>query len=127
MDTEYDNEVEVPKTPFLDILNRANQFAGADRAPLLKIIVGREEVAAMMTNQEIGLLGDVIEAPGQAEHPRVTVGFTPRNLIDAVNKAPSSKVKIRYDHTKPARPFLIEDGTGYEVWVVPRKEQKPEI
>lgn len=124
--TSYPQEVEVNKGAFLEMVQRANTFTGSDRAPLIRMFFGREEVAVMVTNDEIGLLGDVIEVPGQITHPRTEIRFTPKNIIEAVNKAPGSKVKLCYDRESPRSPMYISDGSGYESWVVPRAEMKAE-
>lgn len=120
--TDYPAKVQVDKQELLDMLSRANNFAGSDRAPLLRMFFGKEEVAAMMSNDEVGILGDVIEVPGQISHPRTEIGFTPKNLIDGVGKAPGAKVTLQYDPQNYKSPTYISDGSGYEAWIVPRAE-----
>lgn len=127
MQTDYPEQVEVAKTAMLEMLGRANNFAGADRTPILRMYIGREEIAVMMTNDEIGLLGDVVEVSGQATHPRMEIKFTPKNLIDAIGKAPGSKVILHYDPENPKRPMLVSDGSGYECWIVPRSDIRAEM
>lgn len=126
MRSDHPERIELDKGPLLDMIGRANTFAGADRTPLLKMFVGREEIAVMMANAEVGLLGDVLEIPGQAIHTRMEMKFTPKNLVDALNKAPGSKITLAYDQDKPTAPFYVTDGSGYESWVVQRSEIKPD-
>lgn len=126
MRTDHPERVEISKAPFLEMLSRANNFAGADRTPLLRMYLGREELAVMMTNDEIGLIGDVLEVPGQIPHPRIETKFTPKNLVDAVTKAPGSKVILAYDPSVPNRPFYVSDGSGYESWIVQRTDVRTE-
>lgn len=125
MRREYPDMVKVRKTPLLEVLNRAASFAGADRFPALKLFFGREEIAAMMDNEEVGLLGDVVEVPGYATHNRVQIIFTPKNIIDAVEHCPNEEFEIHYDHEKPEFIMYLNGGSGYEAWMVPRKATDP--
>ena len=127
MVTDYPQKVTLRKAAVLDVLNRANNFAGADRAPMLRIYVGRGEFAPFMMNEEIGLLGDVLDCPGEADHNRIELKFTPKNLIDAISNAPNDTVALAYDNEKPNRPVYLDGGSGYEAWVVPRQEKRPEV
>lgn len=122
---QYPVEVEVPKTLLLDMLNRASQFAGADRSPLLKTFFGRGEIAAMMENDEVGLIGDVVEVPGEIDHKRVEIRFNPKYLISALSHAPGERVTLGYDPGDPMRFFYVQGDAGYQSWVVPLKEVKP--
>lgn len=106
----------------LEIIERAMVMGQRDRTPLLKMIVGLEEIAVMMTDKEIGLLGDVIEVPGYASHDRMTICFTPDNLTAAITNAPNDEITIHYMSTNPLKPVRIDGGSGYEVLVMPRKE-----
>lgn len=126
MRTDYPEQIKVNKEHLLEILNRANNFAGGDRLPTLKMFIGLEEIAVMMNNEEIGLLGDVLEVPGQASHDRWEVRFTPKNLIDAVNAVPNSEFDLHYDMEKQRRPVYIDGGSGYQCWVVPRTSTQQE-
>lgn len=126
MRTDAPETVELAKAPMLEMLGRANNFVGSDRDPVLTMFLGREEFAVMMTNQEIGLIGDVIEAPGQITHPRTQILVTPKNIMDAVNKCPGSKIQMGYDPLNASRPLYIRDGSGFESWIVPRKMVSPE-
>lgn len=126
MNREYPDILKVRKTPLLEVMTRATAFAGADRFPKLRVFIGREEIAVMMDNEEVGLLGDVVEVAGYATHPRVEMFFTPQYLIDAVTFAPSEEIEIHYDHENPSRIVYIDGGSGYEVWVMPRKANQVE-
>lgn len=125
--SDYEQSVTVNKTQLINILNRANQFAGADRSPMLKMYVGKGEVAVMMENEEIGLMGDVVECLAGGDHPRTEFKFTPKNILDGVSKSPNDKIELRYDPSNTMRAFYIDGGSGYESWIVPRKETKPSI
>ena len=125
MNREYPDVLKVRKTPLLEVLNRAASFAGADRFPALKLFFGREEIAAMMDNEEVGLLGDVVEVPGYATHNRVQIIFTPKNIIDAIEHCPNDEFEIHYNHENPEQIMYLNGGSGYEAWMVPRKATDP--
>lgn len=112
------------KNALLDMISRALVFAGADRLPNLRVFLGREEAAVMVSNLEIGHLGDVIELPGQATHSRVMFSFSPGNLQGALSNAPSEEITLHYDPDKPTALVRIEGGSGYECWVIPRRENE---
>lgn len=125
MKTDRPDFVTVKKTPLLEIIARACNFAGADRFPTLRMFFGQEEIAVMMDNAEVGLLGDVLEVPGQAIHARLEVRFTPKNIVEALTKSPSEEVRIGYDSTNSKVFFYIDGGSGYQAWVVPRGDAPP--
>lgn len=128
-ETKFEAFVEINKADLLEKLSRAGNYAGSDRNPVLNTYWGKGELAVMMSNGEIGLFGDVIECPGQLDHKRVEIKFTPKNLIDALNHAPESKVKMHYDFTETdpriSRNIKIEGGAGFECLVMKRVESKP--
>ena len=110
------------KSSLLEIIDRALVMAQRDRLPVLKLIIGQEEIAAMAEDKEIGLLGDVIETPGFAPHARMTICFLPDDLISAINNAPNDQVSMYYHLGEPMKPVRIDGGSGYESLVMPRKE-----
>lgn len=120
----FPNMVEIRKEEFLEILNRAAGFAGGDRIPNLKLFIGKEEIAVMMNNEEVGLLGDVLDVPGQCDHPRVEVMFTPKNIIEAVANVPNDKLQFHYDPDS-MRVVYVDGNSGYEAWVMARRETQP--
>lgn len=122
----YEEQVQVPKTDLIDKLQKAASYAGANRSPKVTLFVGREEVAVMMSNDEMGLFGDVIEVPGQADHARIQIFFSPKMLLDPLVNAPNDKVTIKYNPSNTMRPICIDGDSGYEVWVAPRSEKTPD-
>lgn len=126
--TEYEATTEVNKTELLDKIQRANQYAGAERNPLLRTFWGKGEIAVMMENAEVGLIGDVVECPGFLDHARIEIKFTPKHLTDALNNAPDSKVTIHYSYSEDGikQPTVrIDGGAGYNAWVMKRQEARP--
>lgn len=126
MDREKPNTLKVRKAPMLDVIARASNFSGADRFPTLRVFIGQEEIAVMMTNEEIGLLGDVVEVAGQATHKRFEMKFNPDSLRDAITNSPSDEIEIGYDIEKPKGTLYVNGGSGYESWVMPRGDAVPQ-
>jgi DNA polymerase III sliding clamp (beta) subunit (PCNA family) len=122
---QYVHTIDVRKAALLEILNRVMLMAGSDRLPSMKLFVGKGEIAAMMEDAEEGVLGDIVEVPGYANHERTTITFTPKNLIEAIDKCPSERLTFSYDPTDPLRIVKVDDGAGYEAWVMTRRPQAP--
>lgn len=123
---EWPNKLEVRKSSLLEIMDRAEIFAQRDRSPKMTFIIGKGEVAVMCSDADMGLLGDAIELDsGQADHPRFRILFTPRNLKEAIQAAPSEVIDIHYDPENSHFPFKIDGGSGYVALVMPRREMDP--
>lgn len=116
----HDVQVVMPKTPLIEMINAATQFAGSDRAPIVKLIFGLEEIAVFMNNDEVGMFGNVIEVPGQATHPRVTIAFTPKMILDCLSNAPGDVVSFGYTPENIRRPVSVEVDGAYSAWSAPR-------
>lgn len=126
MKRDQPETLKVKRTPLLEVIGRAVTFTGADRFPCLRIFFGKEEIAVLMNNDEIGLLGDVIEVPGHCSHERIEIKFTPKNITDAINKAPNEEIEISYDPSNTKGILYLNGGSGYEAWIVPRGDAQPE-
>lgn len=121
----YPQKVEISKELLAAYVNNALPFAGAERNPQVKTIWGKGEVAVFLNGGEMAksaLFGDVIEVPGQINHKRTTIIFSPKNLLPAINNAPSSKITIYYTDDGAYRPVLIDGGNGYTAVVIPVKD-----
>ena len=118
----HPHSVEFIKNDFITLIDRAMNFQGSNRAPMLRVFFGLEEVVVMMGDQEIGMIGDAIEVPGQCDHDRVEIKFTPKNLQDIISNAPNNKVVLYYDPGKPGGMVRVDGGSGYEAWAMPRVE-----
>lgn len=119
------DQVTLKKTALTEMILRAQNFAGSDRTPMLRLFIGQEEIAVMMANSEVGLLGDVVDVPGQCVHKRVEYKFTPKNLLDALNNAPNEEVTLKYNSEKSTVVYL-DGGSGYEACVAPRASNSGE-
>lgn len=109
------------KQHLIDMIDRAMVFGARDRAPSMTMFIGAEEVAVMISDEDQGLLGDVLEVPGFAKHSRKKMIFTPKNLSEAVSASPSDEVTFYYDPENALLPVRIDGGSGYEAWVMPRR------
>ncbi len=124
----FDHEVKFKKSQIVEMIDMAQVFAGSNRHPKMRLIIGREEVAVMLDEKD-HMMGDVIEVPGMAVHKRINLDFTPRSILEAINAAPSEEVILHYSPPSDAgrsRPVLIDGGSGYRAWVMPRREQTAE-
>lgn len=127
MAREQSHKLKVKKAPFVELIDRASVMVGSERVPLLRLYIGDEEIAAYMEQQEVGMLGDVVEIPGQAKHDRVVIDFTPKNLMDALMNAPSEEIEFCYDvDRKKIKPIKIDGGSGYTALVMPRTQREAE-
>lgn len=117
---EWPLKVSLRKTSLLEIIDRAVIFSRRDRSPRITFMIGKGEIAVMCSDADLGLLGDVIEVEG-ADHGRHKIDFTPKNLTEALNAAPSDQIELHYDNTKKEFPIKIDGGSGYIAVVMPRK------
>lgn len=118
------DEITIKKTELIEMIGRAMNFAGNDRFPTLRVFVGKEELAIMMTNEEMGMLGDVIEVTGQATHDRFEIKVSPETLREALSSAPNEQVIFQYDAANPEAVIRIDGGSGYRAWMMPRSADR---
>lgn len=124
---QHTDVLKCKKGPLLEMIERASVMTGSERAPLLKVFIGKEEIACYMEQAEVGMLGDIIDVPGFAEHDYVSINFTPKNLIDAISHAPSDEIELHYHQDRTGRrpkPIKVDGGSGYTALVMPRTQQE---
>lgn len=119
----FDEAVELKKGPLLDIMKRAEAFAGtSDRVgAAIKVFFGKEKIAVVMNNEEVGQLGDVIDVPGFAAHDRIEVKFGARYIIEALDKAPNDQISVHYDRSAN-RVIHVDGGSRYSAWIAVRTD-----
>lgn len=120
MKRDETESIMINKEELLAMIQQAMVMGQRDRTPLLKLIIGLEELAVMMEDQELGLLGNVMEVPGQAAHDRHYIGVSPENLIGALEACPNSEVAFYYSFGMAKKPLRIDGGSGYESLIMPR-------
>lgn len=116
--------VLINREHFLEMIEQAMVMGQRERTPVLKLILGMEELAILMEDQELGLLGNVMELPGQASHDRHYIGITPENIVSALKAAPNAEATIYYNAGQPMKPVRIDGGSGYESLIMPRNLEK---
>lgn len=114
------DSIKFKKADLIAMIKLASVFGMKERIPRLTVFIGAEELAVMMTEAEEGLLGDVLDLPGQCTHDRVKIFFTPKNISDALEAAPSEEVVLYYDHEEPGR-IRLDGGSGFEALIMPRR------
>jgi DNA polymerase III sliding clamp (beta) subunit (PCNA family) len=122
MKRDYPATLVAKKAPLLEMMSRALNFAGSDRTPTMRLFIGKEEIAVMMANAEIGLLGDVVDVAGYATHKRAEYRFSPKNVMDALINSPNEEVTLGYDPENTNSVVYVDGGSGYEVWIAPRRD-----
>lgn len=127
MRTDWPQMVTVDKTLLADMVKRTLSFAGSERDPVIRTIWGKSEIACMMDNAEIGMLGNVIEVPGQAAHKRCDIWVTPKYMLDALDNAPNKEVTIGYDDENTTGAMYVDGGSGWEAWFQTRNKPKPSV
>lgn len=118
-----DASVPVRKDALLEIIGRANTMTGNERFPTLRVFIGGEEIAVVLNNESMGLLGDVVEVPGHALHERTEIRFTPKNLTDAIAACPNDNITIQYNINAKQPMVVIDGGSGYNAWVMGRVDK----
>lgn len=118
------NSLVVNKNSLIEMVERALVMGQQDRSPLLKMIIGNGELAVMMEDREVGLLGDVIDIPGYADHSYHYIGFTPDHLSPALEAAPNDLITIHYTDQQAMKPVRLDGGSGYEVLIMPRNLER---
>jgi len=122
---ERPETVKFKKTEVIEMVKRAMSIS-SDRMPRLRLIIGREELAAMVSEAQTGFVGDVLALTGQALHPRCEIHFTPAIFLDAIQNSPSEEVVMGYDPNDARKcKVYFNGGSGYEVWTAPLGDAPP--
>lgn len=123
MEQEKPATVTFQKTQLIEMIARAMNFAGSERFATLRMFIGAEEIAVMMSNEEMGMLGDVLDVPGQANHTRIEIKVSPSTLNEALTFAPNEEVTLSYNPESSKEILVIDGGSGYRAWVMPRSDR----
>lgn len=120
MEKPFDSHIKTQRDALLEVIRRVDVFAQGDRASAIKLYIGRGEIAFYMKNEQMGQIGDIVEVPGHADHPRFDINFTSKNLLDAISKCPNNEIDLHYNQGVRKGMFKFDGGSGYEVWVMSR-------
>lgn len=122
MRREWPHMVKVEKRELADTLDLVCSMIQSDRQPTLVLILGKGQIAAMLSNTQMGLLGNVIETPGQLDMKfRHEIRFKPEILTGALEGCTSETVTLGFDPSNSMLPFYINGG-GIEYWLAPRQK-----
>ena len=122
-DRTWPDMFKVKKAALLEIMDRAAVFVQKERVPQMTFYIGKGELAVQCIDQEVGLLGDVITI--DASHKRSKMLFTPKNMQQALEAAPSDEIEFWYDQEDGHFPVKIDGGSGYTAVVMPRRPLVP--
>lgn len=119
MSTVFTHRVEFKRQALIDSINRVMTIkTKTDHSPILEIFIGLGEIATMVTEQETGLAGDVIDVPGYADHERVKLRLGCNHLLDVLGHAPNDLIEIGYNIDEAAPPIVYVNGRStYEAWL----------
>lgn len=126
MNMEFDTEVKVSRDRILETMTMVNSFSAGDRAAGFRVFFGMEQIAIYMLNDQLGSIGDAIDYPGQMTHERFELKFTPKNIMEALQKAPNDAVTLKYNQGMIKSLLHIDGGSGYRAWAIPRVQKGPE-
>lgn len=119
---QYPYKVRLNKSDFADMLDLVCSMIQSDRQPTLILIFGKQEVAAMLSNTSTGLLGNIIETPGQLDFKeRHEIRFKPEYLQGALDGCTGSEIVMEFDPSDARIPFFI-DGGDIKYWLAPRQK-----
>lgn len=126
MNRDWPTSVKFKKQRVLEIIERAVIFSKRDRSPKLTFFIGKGSISVMCADADLGLLGDGIDLDEGAEHKVAKFQFTPKNLEEALQNAPSAEVEFYYDPENVKFPVKVDGGSGYRALVMPLKENAGE-
>lgn len=121
----FEQEVKLHRPEFLDKIQKAEAFAGANRSPIVTLYFGKSEVAISLENPEVGLFGDVMETPGSCDHDRIKIKMSPSMLIGSLTNAPGNGIVFKYNPSNTNAPVAVFGESGYETWLAPITEKTP--
>lgn len=123
----YTGKITVPKTQFVDSINRLLIVARAERMPAVLVTITPGLTPSMVLDLEAsdtGRIQDTIDIGGEVLE-EFKVGITPGYIIPAIENSKAELVTIEYGHPDTAKaalyPLRISDDTGYEAIVSPRR------
>lgn len=120
MAREFNTSVTIDRDHIIELMKRVNTFAIGDRISSMHFYFGEGMIAIYLINEEIGDIGDIYEVPNQIGHERILLRFTPKNIMEAIEKAPNKQITLSYDVDNPRSILKVDGGSGYEAWVMPR-------
>lgn len=108
------------KSDFQPMISRLMDFIGGDRLARMGLYLGNGEIAIHTKNDEIGMIGDIIDASGDIEnHPVHEIFFNPINLRDAIASFPGEVITMQYNLDGSNKTVCFRNDNGYHSIVAP--------
>lgn len=127
MKRTYPHTVRVGKKEIVDMLDLVCSMIQSDRQPTLILLFGRGEIAAMLSNTSTGLLGNIIETPGQLDfEKRHEIRFQPDIIQGALQGCTANEVEMSFDPSNSMLPFFINGG-AIRYWLAPKQKMEAEV
>lgn len=120
MDTPLSHSFTINSEHLLEVMSRINSFSLGDRVAPFRIFLGDECLIIGMVNESVGTIQDKIELPGQVLHERMELKFTPKNIMEALQKSPNKEIEVSYNPGSEKTVVRINGGSGYQCWAAPR-------
>lgn len=128
---EYTDQVKLQAPDFIRMIDLTDQITSGDRStPSLRFYIGKEQIAVLAANDEVGQVRDILDVPGQALHKRrVEIKISPVELSKALNGGEGHNVTLNYNSEleyvgigkqgRLQRVLRIDKDGGYQAWIVP--------
>lgn len=117
----YDSSVLVHRDQVVEMVTRMlNVAKGSDKEPKITMLVGGEQLTLRIDGASPGeWVQDSIDLEGQADHMPVILRFLPKNITDAIGRAPDEKVALHYNaHGGKNTVVHVDGGADYRTWFV---------
>lgn len=114
----YKFTVEAPKDQFIEKLQRMMVLVKTERYPTASITFTNDSIELFMKVEERGEIEEVIESIEFDDH--FIFDITPTNLVEGLAAANAEYVSIGLG-PDPNLPVYVQDGKGYQAWIMPRK------
>lgn len=128
---EYTDSVKLQAPDFIRMIDLTDQITSGDRStPSLRFYIGKQQIAVLAANDEVGQVRDILDVPGQATHGRrVEIKISPVELSKALNGGEGHNVTLNYNSEleyvgvgkqgRLQRVLRIDKDGGYQAWIVP--------
>lgn len=128
--TDYSGTAMIPKTAFVESLERLLVVARTERLPACTLTFTPGLTRSLVLDLETDdahRIQDTIDVGGDFDDP-FKVGFNPQYLLSGINNSKAEMVKFEYGTTDPSKiaraadlPCRITDESGYECLIAVRR------
>lgn len=131
-DVEHSNSIRLQAPDFVRMIDLTDQITAGDRSmPSLRFWIGKQQIAVIAANDEVGQVRDILDVPGQADHERTEIKINPVELSKALGGGEGTNVVLNYtaglqyvslgsrNPERIKRVLRIDKDGGYQAWVLP--------